>query len=74
MFSRTKPDMPTTSVEQFSSTRVERPFSTLVDADIRAGERAIANSHIDGGNYCLFVDGEWNCVGERCSNGGHRSS
>jgi hypothetical protein len=30
------------------------------------------NARIEGGDYCLFVDGAWNCAGESCSNPKHR--
>jgi hypothetical protein len=74
MFSWSKSDVPMTSSDEFSSTRVEAPFSALVDGNMRAGEQAVASSQIDSDNYCLFVDGEWNCGGEGCSSRSHRSS
>jgi hypothetical protein len=74
MFSKSKSDVPMTSVGEFSSTRAEAPFSALVDGDVRLGEPAISDVRMDSGNYCLFVDGEWNCEGEQCSNQSHRMS
>jgi hypothetical protein len=71
MFSWSKSDTPIMSVGEVSSTRVEAPFSNLVDGNVQ-GERTIANLRIDSDDYCLFVDGEWNCAGERCSNQSHR--
>jgi hypothetical protein len=74
MFSRSKSDVSMTSVGEFSSTRAEATFSAIVDGDVHTGERNIANSQIDSDNYCLFVDGGWNCAGEECSNRSHHLS
>jgi hypothetical protein len=74
MFSRTKSDIAMTGGGEFSSTRAEAPFSALVDGDVQSGDRATANRKIDSGNYCLFVDGGWNCAGDLCSIRSHRVS
>jgi hypothetical protein len=61
-----------TSVEQFSSIGIEQPPSILMDGDMRAIGAASDDTGIGSEDHCLFVDGEWNCVGERCSNATHR--
>jgi hypothetical protein len=71
MLSRNKPELCATGTEQFSSTRIASPLSVLVDGDIRMSEATNANARIDSGDHCYFIDGEWNCVGERCSSPSH---
>jgi hypothetical protein len=70
MLSWSKSDNRATSDEQFSSIRTEQPLSVLMDGDIGTG--GAANARIGSDEHCLFVDGEWNCMGERCSNSSHR--
>jgi hypothetical protein len=74
MFSRSKSDIQMTDASEFSSTGAEAPFSTPVDGDVQSGDRANASVDIDSGNYCLFIDGGWNCAGGQCSNRSHRVS
>jgi hypothetical protein len=38
---------------------------------VRGNEAKSSNSNIDGGDYCLFVDGVWNCAGKSCSSPQH---
>lgn len=72
MLSRNKPEILATSVEQFSSIRTERPLSVLMDGDTRASDVMNAYAAAGSDDHCLFIDGEWSCVGERCGNSRHR--
>jgi hypothetical protein len=72
MLSKSKPEIQATSVEKSSSIRTEQPLSVLMDGDKRTSEATNTYAGLGGGEHCLFVDGEWNCVGERCSNSSHR--
>jgi hypothetical protein len=45
-----------------------------MDGDMRTSGATNTNALIVSGEHCLFVDGEWDCVGERCSNSSHRLS
>jgi hypothetical protein len=38
---------------------------------VRGNEVTSPNSSIDGGDYCLFVDGGWCCAGKSCNNPTH---
>jgi hypothetical protein len=72
MLSSNRPEILATSVEQFSSIRTEQPPSVLMDGDTRANDAMNAYAAAGSADHCLFVDGEWSCVGERCSNSRHR--
>jgi hypothetical protein len=65
--SREKRAIRAASDEQFSSPRIENSLSILGD-----GTRRTKTISARSDDHCLFVDGVWKCVGERCRNPNHR--
>jgi hypothetical protein len=51
-----------------SSTRTESPLSVLVDGHTQTSGAMSTGAHFTSGDHCFFVDGAWNCTGDRCSN------
>lgn len=72
MLSRNRPEPLASNAEQFSPTRTDNPLSVLVGGEVPTSVVTSTSALIESGGHCFFVNGEWNCVGERCSNPRHR--
>jgi hypothetical protein len=45
-----------------------------VDGHTQTSGAMSTDEHFTSGDHCFFVDGAWNCTGDRCSNPKHHVS